>query len=423
MTYIAIANFIFVVCMHITAYAALFFYLRGIARQEWKTPAVPFTPKTAVILTLRGADPFLNRCVEGLLKQDYPNYTVFLTVDHASDPALQVVHDIIGKLQPKNVEVVVVDEHLKSCTLKCNSLHYVTKNLDPSYEVIAILDADTNPHPNWLRHLVEPLSDSRFGAATGQRWYMPEKDNFGSLVRYLWNAVAIILCYFFRIAWGGSLAIKRNLFTEGKLLEDWRKAFTDDASIASALAARGSRMAFVPSLFMVNRETCTIQSFHRWVKRQSLCAKLHHPAWPAIVAHGVLIMLPLLVACFLLIYGIASWDDAVLLWTVASLVLYGAGVFGTLPIMERGIRNKLRERNEPLKSWTFGTIWRTLVAIPLTQCVYISALFWLHFMKRVEWRGVWYEIGRNKTVKMIEYIPYAEVKNAADSQADETASL
>ena len=423
MTYLAIANFVLIIVMHATIYVALFLYLRGIFRQEWKTPATPFTPKTAVILTLRGADPSLNRCIGGLLKQDYPNYTIFMAIDHASDPALQTVHSIIEKQQPKNVEIVVVDEHLPTCTLKCNSLYYVTKNLDPSYEVVAILDADTNPHPSWLRDLVEPLSDSRFSVASGQRWFMPDKDNFGSLIRFLWNAVAIVLSYHFRIAWGGSLALKRSLFVEGKLLDDWKKAFTDDASIMSALAASGSRSTFVPSLFMVNRETCTIPWFHRWVQRQLLCAKLHHPTWFAIVGHAVLIMVPIFVAIFLLIYGFINGNNAVLAWTVAALVVYCIAAYAALPIMDQGVRRKLRERNEPLTPWTWRRALQMLIAIPLTQVVYCSSLFWLQFLKKVEWRGVWYEIGKDKTVRLIEYIPYAEVIGDPSSPTDGTTSL
>jgi cellulose synthase/poly-beta-1,6-N-acetylglucosamine synthase-like glycosyltransferase len=402
LTLVLFWTIVLIVAIH---YGALLLFLRGISQKEWNTPAIPLTPKTAVILTLRGADPFLNRCVEGLLKQDYPNYTAFLVVDHISDPALPVVKNIVKTLQVKNVEIVIVDEHLKTCTLKCNSLIHVTKNLDPSYEVVVILDADTNPHSNWLRHLIEPLSDSRFGAATGQRWYMPEKDNFGSLVRYLWNAAAVVQLYLYRIAWGGSLALKRSLFTEGKLGEHWSQAFTDDAAITTALNTCGLRTAFVPSLFMVNRETCTLTSFHRWVKRQLLCAKLHHPAWNAVIVQAMLITLPLLAAFFLLLFSLIQGNYSAAGWSLASLVLYWAGVFGTLPIMERGIRNKLRERNELMKPWTFGTLWRTLLAIPLTQCVYTSSLFWLHFMKRVEWRGVEYDITGGH-VRMIEYKPY-----------------
>jgi len=41
----------------------------------------------------------------------------------------------------------------------------------------------------------------------------------------------------------------------------------------------------------------------------------------------------------------------------------------------------------------------------------------VHFLKRVEWRGVWYEIHKDNTIQLIEYIPYAEVqKNEATSE-------
>jgi len=407
MTLLTAAIFVFaiIVIIDIVHYGALLLFLRGIAQKEWNTSAEPFTPKTAVILTLRGADPFLNRCIEGLLQQDYPNYTVFLVVDHADDPALPIVRNTVETLQARNVETIVVDEHFDTCSLKCNSLIHAVESLDESYEVIALLDADTHPHSTWLRHLVEPLSDSRFVAATGQRWYMPERDNFGSLVRYLWNAAAIVQMVLYRMAWGGSLALHRRTFTEGKLCDLWKHAFADDVSIMPCVRAIGGKTAFVPSLFMVNRETCTLAAFHRWVKRQLLCAKLHHPAWNAVVGQAVLLTIPLSVAFFLLIFSAIVGNFSASAWSLVSLLLYWAGVFGTLPIMERGIRNKLRERNEPMKPWTFGTLWRALVAVPLTQMVYTSALFWLYFLKRAEWRGIEYNI-TGRRIRMIEYKPY-----------------
>jgi hypothetical protein len=91
--------------------------------------------------------------------------------------------------------------------------------------------------------------------------------------------------------------------------------------------------------------------------------------------------------------------------------------------MERGIRRKLRERNEPLPPWTFGKTLRTFIAVPLTQLVYTSAMVGVHFLKRVEWRGVWYEIGKDKTVTLVEYIPYADVKNSETSPSHEPTSL
>jgi cellulose synthase/poly-beta-1,6-N-acetylglucosamine synthase-like glycosyltransferase len=62
--------------------------------------------------------------------------------------------------------------------------------------VLAVIDADAVPHRWWLRDLVAPLSDPRVGVATGNRWYMPEHANWGSLVRYLWNVGAVVQVWF-----------------------------------------------------------------------------------------------------------------------------------------------------------------------------------------------------------------------------------
>jgi cellulose synthase/poly-beta-1,6-N-acetylglucosamine synthase-like glycosyltransferase len=403
---IAIILFFVIIVIDIVHYGALYLFLRGIRQNEWATPAREFVPKTMVLLALRGIDPFLKRCLEGLLTQDYPNYAVRLIVDHPEDPVLDVAKEIVETYQANNVEFIVVDEHFETCTLKCNSLYHAVASLDPSYEVVVILDADTNPHREWLRQLVEPLSDPHFAAATGQRWYIPDTLNPGSLVRYLWNAAAVVQLYLYRIAWGGSLALRRELFTEGHLLDSWKTAFTDDAAISESIKRIGSKIAFVPSLFMVNREICTLRSFHRWVKRQLLCAKLHHPAWNAVAFQGILITLPLLVCIALLVTGFLLWEKPLIYWNLGSLAIYWGGVFGTLPIMEQAIRKQLRQRGEPLKRWTIETTIRVLPMIFITQIVYISALIQLYFLRRVEWRGVEYEIGSGKQVRLIEYKPY-----------------
>ncbi|MDR3198801.1 MAG: glycosyltransferase family 2 protein [Planctomycetaceae bacterium] len=403
---ISVILFFVIIVIDVIHYGALYIFLKGIRRNEWTKPSGEFVPKTMVLLALRGVDPFLKRCLEGLLTQDYPNYAIRLIVDHPEDSALSVAKAIVETRGAKNVEFIIVDEHFETCTLKCNSLYHAVLSLDLSYEVVVILDADTNPHSGWLRQLVEPLSDPRFAAATGQRWYIPETSNPGSLIRYLWNAAAVIQLYFYRIAWGGSLALRRELFTEGNLLDIWKTAFTDDAAISESVKRLGSKIVFVPSLFMVNRETCTLQSFHRWVKRQLLCVKLHHPAWKAVAFQGILITLPLLVCSGLLVTGLMFWEKALIYWNLGTFVVYWGGVLGTLPMLERAIRKRLSQRGEQLQCWTLGNTIRILPLIPVTQIVYTSALIQLYFLRRVEWRGVEYEIGHGNQVRLIEYKPY-----------------
>ena len=122
---------------------------------------------------------------------------------------------------------------------------------------MALLDGDTIPHATWLRELAAPLQDPRVGVASGNRWYMPAERTAGSLVRYLWNAAAVVQMYFYDAGWGGSLAFKTRLLRE----TDQRQlanAFGDDIVISRCARQHGYRLAFAPSLMMLNRETSSV---------------------------------------------------------------------------------------------------------------------------------------------------------------------
>src|SRR5436309_2007209 len=54
-------------------------------------------PRAAVILPLRGADPFLRDCLIGLLGQDYPRYSLHIVIDHADDPAHELVLKVLAE--------------------------------------------------------------------------------------------------------------------------------------------------------------------------------------------------------------------------------------------------------------------------------------------------------------------------------------
>ncbi len=126
-------------------------------------------PKAAVVLSLRGSDPFLLKSMSALLDQDYDNFTLFVIVDSANDAAWPDVRKLEA-LAPDRVKSQVLSNRLETCSLKCCALAEVTEQLDASYEVVAYLDGDAAPHRHWLRELVEPLSDTSIGVTTGNRW-------------------------------------------------------------------------------------------------------------------------------------------------------------------------------------------------------------------------------------------------------------
>jgi len=396
-------------------YGALYLFLNQLKRTEWKKPDSGYTPKTMVLLPLRGADPSLSRSLERVLTQDYPNYCVQFIFDSAEDSALPFVEAAMKQWGRQHAEIKIMTKPFSTCSLKCSALYHGVIDIDPSFEAVVILDADTNPPGDWLKQLVEPLSDPQFPVATGLRWYIPGKVHPGSLVRYLWNAAAIFQQELYRIPWGGSLALRRDFLTESNLLEQWKHSFADDTPIMSVVRQAKQSIAVVPSLFLVNRESCGLRSFHRWVKRQMLCAKLYHPAWGMVLGQAVLITLPLLLLVGTFLAGLIQRDGQVVLWSVISFLLYWAGVFGTLPMMENAIRQIVRRHGESVEKWSFRRTLLTFAMVPVTQGVYVSALFWLHFLRRVEWRGIEYDV-TGKQVRMVEYKPYT-VKPAEEGHS------
>src|SRR3974390_2149678 len=59
-------------------------------------------PNVAVILSLRGADPSLARCITAAMSQDYEPYTLHIVVDSSCDPAWAVVKAALAEQTPSS---------------------------------------------------------------------------------------------------------------------------------------------------------------------------------------------------------------------------------------------------------------------------------------------------------------------------------
>ena len=188
--------------------ALLFAYARFLYRFRRPALADDECPRAAVILCVRGLDPFLPACLTGLFRQDYPDYDVWIVVDSTRDAAWPVVNELARQSGKHEVHVLTLTERLATCTRKMAGMLQAMSNIDASHEIVALLDSDTIPHAAWLRELAAPLADPRVGVSSGNRWYMPAAATAGSLVRYLWNVAAVVQMYWYDIGWGGSLAIQ-----------------------------------------------------------------------------------------------------------------------------------------------------------------------------------------------------------------------
>jgi cellulose synthase/poly-beta-1,6-N-acetylglucosamine synthase-like glycosyltransferase len=358
------------------------------------------------MLCLRGTDPFLKKCLIGLLNQDYPSYQVRIVVDSPEDPAHAAVAEALHETKATNVQVENLQERRAACSLKCSSIRQVLDSLEPQYEIVAQLDADTIAHPTWLRELATALQPDDVGLATGNRWYMATNPSLGSIVRYIWNAGAVVQMHWHDFAWGGCFAIKRRVLSESNLLKRWGRSFCDDTVLIIPVKKIGLRVAFVPSLMMINRENISLHGFYHWACRQMLNVRLYHPAWPAVVIHGFVSAIVPLAAVVLLIVAMSQGDFTSSAVTIAGLAVYATSLWLSLIPMVTMMRKIAASRGEPSR-WISG--WRVLelaLAMPIAQFIHTSAITSAAFAKSTSWRGIRYYIDGPWRIRMEKYSPY-----------------
>ncbi len=381
---------------------------------RWREPLLADTqcPKASIILCLRGSDPFLDRCISGLRDLDYPDFEVILVVDSERDPANEIINRHLQG-EWRNVTRVYLEDRLTTCSLKCSSLIRGLSVASPASEFFAFIDADTVPHPGWLRELASSLQASDIGAVTGNRWYMPQSESFGSSVRYVWNAAAVVQMYWYSIAWGGTVAIKRTAIEQAGLREKWGRSLCEDTMLRSELAKVGLKVKFVPSLMMINREDCTINGYYAWVKRQLLTARLYHPLWIAVLGHGISSALLLLFALGLLAFEAGAWisgagNGSNLLWLCGGLFLFQLYLAALLPVMERAVSGIVVGRGES-DQWPGKRSYRKLFGyVFMTQWIYTVALIASTRIRRVEWRGIYYQVHGPWNLHREEYETFSE---------------
>ena len=374
-------------------------------------------PNVAVILSLRGADPSLARCINAAMSQDYEPYTLHIIVDSSCDPAWAVVKAALAEHTPSSQVRIHLRTELDCYrSLKLNAQRQVLTTLDDSTEVIAFLDADCIPSTTWLRHMITPLADERVGAATGIRWSAPLDRSWGTLALHVFNALAFPQMFLYRIPWGGSLAMRRTVLFQTGLLERWACSLGEDTSTYGVLRASGLRLAFVPGATQVNTETTDLQGAYYFMLRQLIAARVHHIHWPLMMTMTLAAIASVLICCILATAGIAA---AVLAnaqaWALTKFAIIPASYF-TATVAALLIADVLVRRYGHAPPY-FVSLPRLIVAVAIGIYEASYAMCTAPRIPMIEWRGITYDILGKNRIHMRAYRPYPNSDGAASTQS------
>ncbi|MGO8753415.1 MAG: glycosyltransferase [Thermoguttaceae bacterium] len=371
-------------------------------------------PKVAVILCLRGVDPFLDECLERLTRLDYPRYIVRVVVDSPEDAA----RDCVERWAARHCELPISIDFLRdpspSCSLYCSAIHQAVRGLDESIEAIVFANADTMPHPGWLRSLAAPLTDERVGAVTGNRWYVPAVGKMGSLVRYVQNASMVLVMYFLNLTWGGSLSVKRTVFDNSEFLAELRNSPCEDQAIRHGLERAGLKVACSPAVLMVNTEECHVRSAYHFLRRQILWTRLYHPGWPSVLgqALGAAALIAAAILVFWTSVALGRWSDAGWVLSGSAVCLLANMLF--LGFLQRAVGQRVeQDQGQPMARFRRSVLPKFLPAAPLALFVYLAATFSAAVAHCVDWRGVSYQVVPPRGLRLLKYRKYLQSHAAA----------
>ena len=412
-----------IVCLLIVVSAAiqwgLTIWFAGRMRARVRPQSLPeeHQHSTWIVLSVRGADPTLADALQSLLSQDFHKYRMCVVVDHRDDPAAKIVRDAISD-QGSRVVVRYLNDPLPNCTLKCSAIaegveHVLATDADAEYFVF--VDADSRPPTSMMKTLTGALfADAKVGLASGNQWFEPaEPASAGSIVRSLWYAGALFFSMLFNNPWAGAYAMRARDIRQTGLIDVWRRSAVDDGAIKSLLAKHDLCCCSLPSMMMVNRESCTLRYTTAWMKRILTWSRIHEPGfW--LTAFQMSFATTLIVAIFSTLLWSLLIGNMVLLWMSAISIV----VSGWLSVLAwRTVRQSVVENSEAatdLGKVSWQRMLAALLLVGIAQAAYTIACVGAIFSKKVRWRGVEYQISKNG-VNLKEYLPYSSSKTADQS--------
>lgn len=359
------------------------------------------TIPAVVVLCLRGCDPTLEEVLAALARQCHRNWRLQVVVDSADDPAWDVAHATLARLAAgdqvswHDYSITPLAERPATGSLKCASLRQALATLAPETQVVALIDADSIVHEQWLLTLVDECMRPGVGAVSGNRWYEPRHDSLPGTVRAIWNAGAVVQMTAFGIPWGGSLAVRCEALAACGWASVIEATLCEDTALAAPLHRAGWLYRFIPSLVAVDcDDDVAIVPLTRWISRQLLTARLHHPMWPLVAIHGLSTSFTLAAAVCACVVAAARGHGQSLLVFGGALLAYEATSILLVLMIEDSIKHALTPQGTRFRPLSAGQLLWRCGMLPVTQYVYAAAMLSALATRSIEWRGIVYEITR-----------------------------
>jgi len=352
-----------------------------------------YRPRAVLIVPCKGLDSAFRENITSFFDLDYENYLLWFVVADESDPAYDELCDLKNRLETdskaQDVQVFVAG-HSRSCGQKIHNLLYCYERIGDDVEVLAFADSDICVRSNWLSHIVYPLRQSKHGVASGYRWYIPKRNNLASLALSAMNAkIAQLLGNTpFNQAWGGSMAIRVDVFRRLGLDKIWAKALSDDLSLSGAVKKAGMKVAFVPACLVASYEATSWRGLFEFSRRQFLITRVSAArTWWLGLCSSLYSVLGIWGAAGVAVYAARIQHENMLLFAAVPVVFF-ASQLARVILRQRMAHKLLAQEQQAMRAaWVADILAFWLWSLLLLLLIVASA-----FGRTIRWRGIRYKL-------------------------------
>jgi ceramide glucosyltransferase len=359
----------------------------GYVRRRLHTDPGFYAPRIAVLCPCKGMEPGLERNLVALTEFDRQNYEIFFILASASDPAAIIVKRVVANTRVK--AHVVIAGSPAGCSEKVNNLRAAIEQLPEEFEVLVFADSDGRPGRAWLHHLVAPLGDSRIGATTTMRWMIPNRINLPTALLAAWNAPVVTMLGEKKrnFSWGGGTAIRRSVFEQANVMDEWKNSASDDYSLTRALERTAHPIVFIPECLTLSYVETDFEGLLEFTNRQILITRVYaEKVWTAAAGTHLLYCLTMLIGTALILGDLLEQRPAFHLITLTFLPALLSSIRGSIRLLG------VTEAVPGGRLLIMGQAW-----IYVLLGAFISFLYFVNFLnslitRKIRWRGMGYEL-------------------------------
>jgi glycosyltransferase involved in cell wall biosynthesis len=250
--------------------------LEVVSRAYNPTPQIAPSPapRISVAVCTYNGSATLGECLEGVLTLHYPDYEVIVVSDGSTDNSAQIAASYEG--------VNVIETAQRGLAAARNTALNAATG-----EIVAYIDDDAIPDPDWLRHLAATFSSGPFAAVGGPNVLPPGSSGVSQCVANAPGGPTHVLVSDREAEHipGCNMAIRTVALNEIGGFDPQFRAAGDDVDVCWRLLDSGNRIAFNPGAVVSHHRRRSVRAYLRqqrgYGKAEALLERKHPDKYSA----------------------------------------------------------------------------------------------------------------------------------------------